>query len=187
MADDTTLGYRELMDELRRYCLEKRTGSVMIATAENLLVRVLLGDGAIQSIVVGGKQGQAALPLLKGIKSGRIRFSDGKGGLQPDPSLPSTQDILLELGGANAASDAGRVSRAVDSKRLPGVLQAMENELVDVLGPMASIVWAERLAKVPDISRAGALSMLVDELTREIGDPQKAKRFKERIWKIVSG
>lgn len=186
MADDTLLSYRELMDELRRYCLEKRTGSLMIATSENILVRLLLGEGAIQSISVGGKQGQPALALFKSIKSGRIRFSDGKGGMQPDASLPSTQEILLELGGGSPSPEAGRVTRPVDSKKLPAILKAMENELVDVLGPMAAIVWAERLGKLQDITRAGALSSLVDDLAKEIDDPQKARRFKEQAWKILS-
>ncbi len=186
MADDTLLGYRELVDELRRYCLEKRTGSVMIATPENLLARLLLDQGAIQAIAVGGKQGRSALALIKGIKSGRIRFSDGKGGLHADSSLPSTQEILLEFGGANPPTDAARPTRPVDGKKLPAILRAIENELVDVLGPMAGIVWTERLAKIQDITHAGAMTALIDDLAKEIGDPQKARRFKERAWDILS-
>jgi hypothetical protein len=186
MADDSLLNYRELIDELRRYCLERRTGSAMIATSENLLARLLLVEGAIQAVTVGGKEGRPALALLKGIKSGRIRFSDGKGGLQPDSSLPSAPEILLELGGTNRSPDVDRPRRSVDSNQLPTLLRAIENELIDVLGPMAGIVWTERLAKVEDITRTGAITKLVDDLAKEIGDPQKAKHFKERVWKILS-
>lgn len=185
MADDTLLGYRELINELRRYCLEKRTGSVMIVTPENQLVRFLLADGQIQSVTIAAKQGRAALPLVKDIKAGRLRFSDAKGGLQPDPSLPSTQEILLELGG-NAAPVAARPSQSVDNDRIPAILRAIEDELVEVLGPMAGIVWAERLVSVDDITRPGAINKLADDLATEIDDPQKAKRFKDQVSKILS-
>jgi hypothetical protein len=66
------------------------------------------------------------------------------------------------------------------------MLRAIEDELVEVLGPMAGIVWAERLVTVDDITRPGAINKLADDLATEINDPQKAKRFKDQVWKILS-
>jgi len=76
MADPTTpLNYAQLVDELRRACVEKRTGTMMLATDDNQLARILFQDGEIASISYRLKNGRDAIPLLKDIKQARVKFS----------------------------------------------------------------------------------------------------------------
>lgn len=181
------LTYAQLVDELRQACVEKRTGTMMIATQDNQLARILLRDGDIVSVSYRLQSGRAAVPLLKDIKQARVKFSHVKtGGEAGGGDLPSTPEIMQILGGdkpAAAAPAAPIGSMTVDE--IPKVLKIIEAELIEVLGPLANIVWTEHLERANKPLSGSRLRLLVDGLAKEIGDPTKVQLFREQVWQKI--
>ncbi|HLQ27123.1 MAG TPA: hypothetical protein VK138_14760 [Acidiferrobacterales bacterium] len=173
MSPDEPLTYKQLIDQLRRFCGEHKTGTVLIATEDNQLVRVLLEKGNITFLAFGQKQGQDAVPLIREIKTGRIKFSEGHVGSSGKQALPPTREVLQALAGTRATPAAA--------------LKIIENELIDVLGPMGSIICAEHLKKAGDLTQASALTDFINVVAREIKDATKTRRFKEEVLKKIGG
>lgn len=176
-TEDSLLDNRSLMAELGRLCQQKKSGTVLIATQDNNLARVLLEAGEIISMVFGQKRGQDVIPLVRTITAGRIRFSDGKaGGTREIDSLPPTETVLRLLGaGAPVAPPANGAPIGASALKL------VEDELVEFLGPMASLIWREHLDKAANPTQPETLARLIDAVAVEIGDPDKIQRFKGRV------
>jgi len=65
----------------------------------------------------------------------------------------------------------------------------IEREAIEFLGPMASIIWAEQLAKIGGLAKPGALQKLTEALAREIGktgDAAKAQLFRTNVAKKLA-
>jgi hypothetical protein len=173
MSSGEPLTYKQLIDQLRRFCGEHRTGTVLIATEDNQLARILLEKGNITFMAFGQHQGQDAIPLIQEIETGRIKFSEGHVGSYNKQVLSPTREVLQALAGTRAT---------------PAVaLKIIENELIDILGPMGSLICAEHLKKAGDLTQASALTDLINAVAREIKDPTKTRRFKEDVLKKIGG
>jgi hypothetical protein len=194
-ADGATLSelmsYAQVMDELRRACVEKKSGTMMLATADNQLARISLHDGEVVSINYRLKHGRDAIPLLKEIKQARVKFTHGKGGMDPAAggtgALPPTSDIMRMLNAEGAAPAAAPAPTAgtVSTDQVPKALKVIESELIEVLGPLANIVWGEHLDKLGKPVLASKLRGFVDGLAKEIGDPTKVQAFKDKVWQKI--
>jgi hypothetical protein len=173
MSPDEPLTYKQLIDQLQRFCVEKKTGTVLIATEDNQLARILLENGDITFLAFGQKQAQDAVALIREIKTGRVKFSEGQVGSSGKQVLPPTREMLQALAGTRATPAAA--------------LKIIENELIDILGPMGSIICAEHLKKIGDLTQASALTDFINAVAREIKDPTKTRRFKEDVLKKIGG
>jgi hypothetical protein len=186
MADESLLNYRQLLDELGQLCATQKTGTVMIATTDNALVRVLLDRGQIISLSVGSKSGADAVLLVRATKAGRLRFSPGTtAGAHETGALPPTGKLLAMLAGGGATpADAGRkapAAVAVDT----AVLAQLEAALIEYLGPMGSLIWQEQLAAAGNPRDSAGLARAIDAAAAQIGDPAKTQRFKEQARKLI--
>ena len=173
---DSFLGYRELLGEVRRLCGQRQTGSIFITTSDNYSVRFALQNGTIIAVGFRNQTGMEAIASVQRISKGRLQFSDGLPPQQPQAGLPSTPELLalLERGETDAsngdAAKAGHVSEVPPRNRA-----VIEAELVEYLGPIARVVFAEHIAT------AKSLNDLIESLAREFSDPDKSTRFKERV------
>lgn len=184
----TLLDYPQLVEELRRACVEKRTGTMLIVTHDNQLARILLHEGEILSISYRLKNGREAVSLLKEITQARVKFSHGKaGGDQVNSGLPATDEIMHMLGGTKGAASATPVRTAgtVSADQVPKALKIIETELIEFLGPLANFVWTEHVERAGQPVTANKLRALVDGLAKEIGDPTKVQLFKEKVWQKI--
>lgn len=187
MADESLLNYRQLLDELGQLCATQKTGTVMIATTDNALVRVLLDRGQIISLSVGSKSGADAVLLVRAIKAGRLRFSPGTtAGAREAEGLPPTDKLLAMLAGGGAATpaDAGRKAHAAATVDT-AVLAQLEAALIEYLGPMGSLIWQEQLAAAGNPRDSSGLSRAIDAAAAQIGDTAKTQRFKEQARKLI--
>ena len=176
-TDNGWLDNRGVMTERGRLCQLKKSGTVLIATQDNNLARVLLDAGEIISMMFGQKHGQEVIPLVRNITAGRVRFSESKtGGMRDSESLPPTEIILRQLGANVPAArlDSGRPIGA-------SALKLIEEELVEFLGPMATLVWHENLDKIANPGKPENLARLIDTVAAEIGEPAKIQRFKQQV------
>ena len=99
MPRDGILNYDALIQEVRRLCLEARTGTIFIATSENHAVRIVIQRGAITHVVARGQAGMAAMAPIKEISGGRLTYSEGAIDAGKPQSLPTTSELLAMLSG----------------------------------------------------------------------------------------
>jgi hypothetical protein len=178
------------MDELQRSCIERRSGTLLIATEDNQLARIFFHEGEITSLTYGLKHGMEAIGAIKEIKQGRAKFSHGRVGDSRGGKLPATAEVLQLLAGkrrAPAATPARPAPKAVSNDQVPSALKVIEAELVEFLGPLAKIVWSEHLERIGKPVSSRQLPTLIDNLAKEIGDPTKVKSFKEQVWQKIGG
>ena len=176
-TDNSLLDNRGLMAEIGRLCQQKKSGTLLIATQDNSLARILLDTGEIVSMIQGQKHGVDAIPLIRSITAGRIKFSEGKAvGIRDSDSLPPTETVLRQLGAHQPT-----VRSAAGVPIGASALKLIEDELVELLGPMASLVWNEHLEKITEPSRPENLVRLIDAVALEIGDAGKIQRFKQQV------
>jgi hypothetical protein len=180
-ADDTLLNTKQLLQELGQLCALKKTGTALIATQDNMLARIVLDAGRIVSLAVGSKSGLDAIALVRAVKAGRLRFSEGSAPAGREAEvLPPTEQLLQMLGGSSTpAPAAGSVKAAV--------LTQIEDALIEHLGPMGSLIWREQLDATPDGHTPTGVARAIDTAARQIGDPGKIQRFKEQALKLLKG
>ena len=96
------LAFNEIMQELRRLCEEKHSGTLFITTEENHAVRFVLKDGMITGITYRTKHGPSAIPLVRNITGGTYTFASNRVFQSYAESsagpLPSTAEIFRQLG-----------------------------------------------------------------------------------------
>ncbi|MFO1423165.1 MAG: response regulator [Candidatus Competibacteraceae bacterium] len=94
--------FDNLMQELRRLCQEKHSGTLFITTEENHSARFVLQEGTIVGITYRTKHGSDAIPFIKSITGGHYTFAGKSVFLSYSESntvsLPGTPEILWLLG-----------------------------------------------------------------------------------------
>jgi hypothetical protein len=166
MGAEPFRGYDDLIAELRRLCVERRTGTLFIATADNEGGQLGVRDGLVVNARFRRKTGIEAAYGLR--KVGKARFTFTRDFLEPpDPSLSSTAVLSVLTDVEMTHASAG------DHDAAEGILTAA---LTEYLGPMAAVVVRDQLR---DAARAGrAPGEIVETLARVIDEPAAATAFK---------
>lgn len=211
IPNTSVLNHDSLMNVIRRHSLDKKSGTIMLVTHGNQLVRILFDNGEIVALASGALHGMDAIPFIQQLDTCRAKISEKKVGAFRNVVLPSTDELLQMFArqpdsdtietSIQPGSDAGRQSaernlksedefsiESLSSNQFAGAFKIIETELVEFIGPMARIVWAENLGKNGVPADIIALADLLNTVASEIGDPAKIKRFKEIVWqKIKNG
>lgn len=179
-ADDSLFNYSQLVREIQRCCQDRTTGTMLIMTPDNTVVRIIFDQGQIVSLTFGSKHGQDAIPLIANIKGGRVKFSAAKaGGYRDRGSTPATSAILRMLGGDLApVADPTSGTQAAGPGYASFAIQVIENAAIDILGPMGALVMEECQSKT-----GGDVKKLIDAVAAEIRDPEKNRHFKDQVAK----
>lgn len=182
MADDfqSYSTYAELMRALKSLCREASSGTMFIATPDNQFARIALRDGNVVSLSFRTKHGTEALPLIRGIRAGRFKFSAGQVAVDDNAALAGNgADVLRVLLGDQAHSGP---ARAIPADRMVQIPRIAERVLAEFLGPIASVVCEEHLGKLGAPRQGAAAADFIDALAREVRDPAHARRFREQVW-----
>lgn len=196
------ISYGELVRELGALCSAHRTGTMFIATTDNQSARIGLRDGEIVSVVFRTRRGLEAADHLRKITAGRFSFSDTVVDRGSSDDLPPTAELLALLAGEAfplpprppaappspprpAAPEAARTPSA----SVPAAAQAalsraqstIEAELTEFVGPIASVLCREHIARAASAGPPFDWPALVDAIAREIGDHAKEERFKQQV------
>jgi len=174
------LGYRQLMTELRRLCAEKRTGTMFVTTIGNQSARFVLQQGNITSMWFRLKGGLDALPLVKKIESGWFSFTTEIVDHGNQAALPGTDELLTALVG-ESAPPAAHSSPLLNTIQLDRAQKVVESELAEFLGPMAGVICREYVLGATDPGQSPDIHRMIDALAKEVGDPAKEARFKQRV------
>jgi hypothetical protein len=173
MSVEAFRSYDDLVAELRKLGLERRTGTLFVATADNESGQIGIRDGLIVHARFRRKTGIEAAYVLR--KIDRARFSFTKDFVETlDPSLSSSavMAVLTDVEIPVAQHQAPHPILG-NSEAVRRILTAA---LAEYLGPMAAVVVREQLR---DAERAGrAPADVVDALAHSIDDRAAAAAFR---------
>ncbi|MGH7385143.1 MAG: hypothetical protein ACREKG_08155 [Candidatus Rokuibacteriota bacterium] len=187
MTDDPDLlRHDQLIVELRALCAARRSGTMFIITTENHAAQFVLRDGDIVGLTYRLMRGPDAIPGMKSFPGGRYRFQD-ETVERTDPRLPATPDLLALLISEDAAAmEPPPAQPTTGAPAVPDHVRLLiERELAEFLGPMAGLICQEHLAQGANLGSAKEVSKLVETIAKEIGDPAKEARFKQRLLPLL--
>lgn len=190
MADEhlSFSDYGELLGTISGLCADGRTGSLFIISETNCFARVVIAAGNIIYLEYRLKKGADAIPLFLEIKHGTLDFKDGKVISHKASPLPPTPDLLAQLGGQPVSPvSAAQPATAAGGRAAADAFKIIENELIDILGPMASLVWEEHLERAGGPAADIDLVQLISSLSTEIDDPDKAAQFRNDVRRLLAG
>ncbi len=176
------LKYQELIAEIHRLFAEKQTGTIFITTSDNHLVRMVLNKGEIVHLVYDTNyRSYDAIPLLKKIQAGRLQFARGIFEAAAEISLPPTQELLYVLKGKGEEKDLLTYSpKKVDSPFEEVIIQ-IKRALSNHIGPIAALICDEYIEKAGGINNRNAIDSLIDDVAKEIGEPNTERLFKIQL------
>jgi hypothetical protein len=176
------LKYQELIAEIHRLFSEKQTGTIFITTSDNHLVRLVLNKGEIVHLVYDTNyRSYDAIPLLKKIQAGRLQFARGIFETAAEISLPPTQELLYVLKGKGEEKELLTYSpKKVDSPFEEVIIQ-IKRALSNHIGPIAALICDEYIEKVGGINNLDAIDSLIDDVAKEIGEPNTERLFKIQL------
>ena len=193
------ISFGELVKELSALCAARRTGTMFIATTDNQSARIGLREGAIVSVVFRTRRGLEAADQLRKITGGRVSFSETIVDRVGSDDLPPTSALLALLAGeaspltpsqpAAAPPSAPRPAPPLAAPAAPAAVHAalsraqstIEAELTEFVGPIASVLCREHIARAARAGPPFDWAALVDAIAREIGDRAKEERFKQQV------
>ena len=193
------ISYGELVKELGALCAANRTGTMFIATTDNQSARIGLREGEIVSVVFRTRRGLEAADHLRKIAGGRFSFSQTIVDRESSDDLPSTSALLALLAGEasplppshpsgpppSASRPATPAAPAATSAAARAALSraqsTIEAELMEFVGPIASVLCREHIARAASAGPPFDWTALVDAIAREIGDGAKEERFKQQV------
>ena len=179
--------FSDVVSELAQCCRDKKDGVFFITTESNRSAYLTLKEGIIESVHYMNKRGAEALDLLRSVKAGTCRFSEGtENAMFRAQPLPETEAILTSLAdnvsGEVLEDEASpTVSPTPTQNSLSDDNDELLQLLVEFMGPMASVVYDDAKENTPNAK------LLIKKLAMEIPDNYQQNEFIERAHKLVRG
>lgn len=190
MADEhlSFSDYGRLLQIISGLCADGRTGSLFIVSDINCFGRLVIAAGNIIYLEYRLKKGTEAISAFLEIEHGTLDFKDGKVISHQASPLPPTSDLLAQLGGmpATAVVDVPAHSAEADKLSASDAFQVIEDQLIDILGPMASLLWEEHLDRAGGPGANVDIGELINSVATEIDDPMKAAEFRDSVRKMLA-
>lgn len=183
MAQEEMIPYQSLIETVRDYCTQRRTGTVFIVSSDNRMAQVHLESGAIVALLCRGRRGLDAVASIRAMIAGRLRFDANFITASETERFDTDQTLTLlgcgaapALGAVTVAKPAPVASAAPAPAPASGGVSAahaakLEALLIQYIGPMGEIVCADHLAEAADARS------LVTLLSSEVPDKAQATQF----------
>ena len=176
------LKYQELIAEVHRLFTDKQTGTIFITTSDNHLVRLVLNKGEIVHLVYDtNHRSYDAIPLIRQIQAGRLQFAKGIFEAADEIPLPPTEELLYVLKGeANHLVTSSASAKKVSSP-FEELISEIKRTLSNHIGPVAGLICEEYIETTGGIQNLNAIDTMIDNVAREIGDPDVERLFKIKL------
>jgi hypothetical protein len=180
MNGDAFRGYDELVTEIRRLGVERRTGTLFLVTVDNESGQIGLRDGLIVHVRFRRKSGVEAAYVLR--KIDKMRFSFTKDFVETtDPGL-SSGAVLAALTDVEMPGIGWHQAPPHLPHHSPGTQEAVRRVLTEALteyvGPLAAVVVRDQLREAERAGREPA--DVINALARGIDEPTSASAFKRQ-------
>lgn len=175
MAQQDLIPFRRIVEMVRDFCSQRRSGTVFIVSEDNRMAQVHLDGGNIVALLCRGRHGQEAVAGMRTMQAGRLRFDESVRAVS-HPEPVNTNEVLASLWAGAAAPAAPALvpppAQPASSAAVSAVQAAtLEKILIQYIGPMGEIVCADHLAQ------AGNLKALIAVLADEVPDKAQAALF----------
>lgn len=189
MSQHDMIPFRRIIEMVREFCTQRRTGTVFIVSDDNRMAQVHLESGNIVALLCRGRHGQEAVAGMRTMQAGRLRFDDNY--LTASDAERFDTNAVLDLLGGGVAAGTRAAERAAPSPApapapapaagaiAPAQAAALEQILVQYVGPMAEILCADHVAQ------AANLPALIAVLADEIPDKAQASRFAREAGRLL--
>ena len=175
------LKYQELIAEVHRLFTDQQTGTIFITTSDNHLVRLVLNKGEIVHLVYDtNHRSYDAIPLIRQIQAGRLQFAKGIFEAADEIPLPPTEELLYVLRGEENHSVTSSPPKKADSQ-FDEVISEIKRTLSNYIGPIAGLICEEYIETRGGIQNLNAVNTMIDNVAREIGDPDVERLFKIKL------
>ena len=178
MAQEELIPYQSLMDTVRDYCAQRRTGTVFIVSSDNRMAQVHLQGGAIVALLCRGRRGLDAIASIRDMIAGRLRFDENFVSASTTERFDTDKTLALlgcAEGGPPPAPPVAPASARQAKQSGAGVSAAhaakLEAILIQYIGPMGEIVCADYAAEATDVRS------LITALSGEVPDKAQATQF----------
>ncbi|NJO16627.1 MAG: DUF4388 domain-containing protein [Thioploca sp.] len=176
------LKYQELIAEVHRLFSERQTGTIFITTSDNHLVRLVLNKGEIVHLVYDtNHRSYDAIPLLRKIQAGRLQFARGIFEATDEIPLPPTEELLYVLKEKGEEKDIVTYSPKKVDSQFDKVIIQIKRALSNHIGPIAALICDEYIEKAGGISNINAIDALIDDVAKEIDEPDTERLFKIQL------
>jgi hypothetical protein len=180
MTGDAFRSYDELVSEIRKLGLERRTGTLFVVTVDNESGQIGLRDGLIAHARFRRKIGVEAAYVLR--KIDKMRFSFTRDFVETtDPGLSSAA-VLAALTDVEVPAIGWHQAPPPPPQQSPGAQEAVRRVLTEALteyvGPLAAVVVRDHLREAQRAGREPA--DVVDALARGIDDQASASAFRRQ-------
>jgi len=166
----------ELENEVARHVRDRSSGTLFVRTADNHWGCFVFHEGRIVSVMCRGVRGAKSLVHLRKITRCTYRFEADALLGEDAGDLPSTEEILEQLGGGAIEM----VQRPIGLSAAE-LKQSVSNAAVAILGPMGTLVCDEQFARAGMLAGMEDVERLVRAIAREMDDPDEAKAFRDEV------
>ena len=177
--------YDKLLLVLRQLYFEKRTGTLFITTDRNRSVRMTLDHGHIISCTHGLSRGREAIPHIRSIKTAKYSFNERFFDKRPNRDLPSTREILTELGVQlktdKPISSPQQPIRFSDPVSPDVLFTFMKEQLALLIGPLGATICDVHQDEIKQAKTAEQFQAAIDMVTGEINNPEIEEKLRKRI------
>ena len=183
------LSYAALIQQLKTFCREKRSGTMLIISTDRHSVRFVLDNGLIIACAYTMTQGKEALPMIKSIQSGSFNFVDGgfTGGMNINESpLPDTPLIFNFLEGGGKPMQSREAKPAPSMQDFSKVIEEIEKELSEYVGPMAEFICEEYIEDMGAPSNNAGLKSMINTVSSEIDDQMEKATFTKKAMEAIA-
>lgn len=178
--------FADIAAELNRLCQAQRSGVLRIVTDKNHAASFGLVTGRVVNVRYRIKRNRDALPLLQQVEMGQYSFNEEEGVADESAALPPNDEILALFAQqsfpVSAPSPAPNVSPpppgetvAIPVALSPSEQTVLEAALAEHIGPMASIVCRNTLAKTSSLAEA------ITVIAGRIPDTDRARQFEQEV------
>jgi hypothetical protein len=200
MVDGGMLDHRGFMHALVNLCREKSSGTVFYNLENGLSARMVLNHGEICWLAFGDLRGVEALQAIREIERGRMSFNPLLKLAIGKQTLPTTPEILRTINTREAHSFStppqaiASVTAAVPAEEAASgttfdsarVFDVVSGEAMEFLGPIAKLLCQDYMKSMGTALSSNEVKKLINALVQDIGDEQKARRFKDGVKKRLS-
>ncbi|NHZ82626.1 hypothetical protein F2P44_25590 [Massilia sp. CCM 8695] len=177
MTHQELMPFGGIVDQLRQFRDQRRTGTAFIVSDDNRMAQVHMDGGNIVMLLCRGQRGEEAVAAMRTMLRASVRFDDSYVAKQTGGTAAGVNlmDLLNDPAPLRAPARAG--PQPTRPRPAPAAfaredLLKLERMLAGHIGPMATIVCAEHA------SEAGDLRALVMALAADIPDKKQAADFR---------
>ena len=200
MNNKKQYSYAQLIQQLKDFCNNNRSGTMLIISSDSHSIRFVLESGIIIACAYTMTQGKDALLQIRKIQSGSFSFVDGgfTGGMNINESpLPDTDTIFRVLSQGIDINEGMTVNTpafpspspqasALGSLNFNQAIKDIEGELAEFLGPMAEFIFEEAIEDLGFPRSPNDLANLVKAVASEIDNPAEKETFKQNSVNIIN-